>query len=78
MGLFATLGMNDILHNAIIAYADCRDYFKAMLSIVMLSVVASIISLPCHGWLNKDIRALSQDSLTEGKCSVQMTLYQLV
>jgi hypothetical protein len=49
-----------------------------MLNAVMLSVVAPLKSLPCHGWLNKEIRALSQGSLTEGKGSVWMTLNQLV
>ncbi len=53
MGLFATLSINDTEDNDILMtlsivchYAECRDYLKVMLSVIMLNVsMFSIVTL---------------------------------
>jgi hypothetical protein len=48
MGLFATFSIIDTQHNRTLCdaeyhYSECRDYFNAMPSVVMLSVVTPTV-----------------------------------
>ncbi len=40
------LSINDIQHNAFSAIMLCRDYFKVMLSVIMLNVVMLSVMAP--------------------------------
>ncbi len=48
MGLVKTFSTHDTQHNSIEChYADCRNYLNVILSVVMLSVIASFKELFC-------------------------------